>query len=187
MVRSYQDLRTVVGMIGIFLPFALLIGNWGFEPSISQYYYTVMRNLFVGALVAVSTFMFFYVGYDKTDNWLSGIVGVFALGVPFFPCEGWTRPYHLASALILFSMLGVFSLFRFTKGDPNMTTRKKQRNVIYKICGYTIFGSITALIIYFLSGLDIPTLIFWLEVAMLEAFGIAWLTKGGIILKDKVK
>jgi len=185
MVRSYKELRTIIGMIGILLPFALLIGNWGFMPSISQYYYTDMRNLFVGALCAVSMFMFVYVGYDKIDSITTAIIGLFALGVAFFPCEGWTRTYHLLSAVIVFASFGYLSFFRFTKHGPQITQRKVYRNLIYRTCGALILLSLVAVIVYFLSGKNIPEFIYWAEVVMLEAFGFSWLIKGGSILGDK--
>ena len=180
MIRSYEALRTLVGLIGILLPIALVLGHWGMMPSISQFYYTDMRNLFVSALSVVGAFMFFYVGYDKTDNWLANLAGIFALGVAFFPCEGWSRPYHLLSAVLLFSSFGIFSYFRFTLGN-NLSRTKLIRKKLYKICGIVIFSSLIILLSYFISGLNIDHFIFWMEVVMLEAFGLSWLVKGGNI------
>ena len=58
-VLSYLDLRRWVGTIGIALPFVLIFGKLIFEgggllPSISAYYYSVMRDVFVGSLAAVA-------------------------------------------------------------------------------------------------------------------------------------
>ena len=36
--------------------------------SISSYYHSVMRDIFVGSLCAVGTFLISYRGYDKRDN-----------------------------------------------------------------------------------------------------------------------
>ncbi len=51
LVLSYLTLRTIVGAIGIALPFVLAIGKIvvdgpGLQNSMSDYYYTDMRNLF---------------------------------------------------------------------------------------------------------------------------------------------
>ena len=68
---SYLALRKAVGWIGILLPFALMLGGFLIfkeeiiQESISHYYYTGMRDVFVGALCAVALFMFFYSGYNK--------------------------------------------------------------------------------------------------------------------------
>jgi len=51
------------------------------QESISHYYYTGMRNVFVGALCAVALFMFFYCGYDKWDDLAGDMAGIFAIGV----------------------------------------------------------------------------------------------------------
>jgi hypothetical protein len=50
MVISYLQLRFYVGVIGVLLPWVLIVGNWaigdGLQPSLSGYYYTPMRNIF---------------------------------------------------------------------------------------------------------------------------------------------
>ena len=91
LVISYHRMRMLVGMLGISLPFTLLIGNTiinelgllnndslilrecqkfyhpqsNFKDSISDYYYTTVGELFVGTLCAVAFFMFSYRGYPK--------------------------------------------------------------------------------------------------------------------------
>jgi hypothetical protein len=53
--------------------------------SMSGYYYTHMRDLFVGALCALGVFLVAYVGYDEVDRWITNIAGLCAIGVAFFP------------------------------------------------------------------------------------------------------
>lgn len=186
MTRSYKELRVTVGLIGILLPLALAIGHWGLMPSISQFYYTDVRNILVGALSAVGTFMFFYVGYDKTDSWVSNFLAIFAIGIAFFPCEGWTRIYHLMSAVSFFTLIGYFSIFRFTKGTSN-TFMKNIRNKLYISLGIVIWVSLIAIIFVMGFKIKIPHFTFWMETIMLEAFGVSWLVKGGYVFKDKLK
>ena len=185
MIRSYRELRTTVGFIGILLALVLFIGHGGLMPSISQFYYTDVRNILVGTLSAVSMFMFFYVGYDKTDNWITNFIAVFAIGIAFFPCEGWTRIYHLISASSFFILIGYFSIFRFTKGNSG-TKMKNIRNKIYIFLGILIWVSMLIIIIAMAFKIEIKNFTFWMETVMLESFGISWLVKGGYILKDKV-
>src|SRR5580704_17911032 len=78
-VLSYLALRKAVGVVALALPFVLAIPYWllqnhALESSISGYYYTGMRNLFVGSLCAISMFMLCARGYDVKDE----IAGVFA-------------------------------------------------------------------------------------------------------------
>jgi hypothetical protein len=60
-VLSYKDLRKAIGIIGIALPIGLLIGKplvdgGGTLGSISAYYYSGMRNYFVGIMCALAVF-----------------------------------------------------------------------------------------------------------------------------------
>jgi hypothetical protein len=57
LIISYMFLRQAVGWIGTLLPIGLLVGNaisstTPRPDSMSGYYYTDMRNIFVGALCA---------------------------------------------------------------------------------------------------------------------------------------
>ncbi len=55
------------------------------QDSISSYYYTDMRNLFVGILVAVGVFLHAYKGHEKIDNILASLAALCALLVAFVP------------------------------------------------------------------------------------------------------
>jgi hypothetical protein len=79
---SYLALRKAVGWIGILLPFLLMFGYFlifkGGIPlfDISMYYYTGMRDVFVGAMCAIVLFLFFYRGYDKWDDRAGNLSGI---------------------------------------------------------------------------------------------------------------
>ena len=90
LVLSYLGLRKAIGIIGISLPFVLAIGKIifddpGIQPSISDYYYTIMGDVFVGSLCAMGVFLLSYRGYDKQDNIAGNLACVFAIGVALFP------------------------------------------------------------------------------------------------------
>jgi len=88
LVISYLTLRKAIGFLGISLPFtvslgALLIFRTGMQSSISNYYYTGTRDVFVGTLWAIGFFLLSYRGYERIDR-IVGILGcVFALGTHF--------------------------------------------------------------------------------------------------------
>ena len=207
----YLTLRKSVGLLGIFLPIVLIFGvkfltNCTIlQDSISDYYYTRMGHYMTGTLCAVSLFLFSYKGYEKKDLWAGRAASVFALGVAFFPCSNFyplseckvlelkgnetTNIIHFASATCLFLIFAVFSLFLFTKSSGHPTKRKKQRNVVYKICGVIILLCITLIFIYsvipsFHKSFSDYKPIFWLEALALFAFGFSWLTKGEGLLPD---
>jgi hypothetical protein len=208
MVFSYLALRRAIGILGISLPFvvslgALILFGTGLQSSISSYYHTGMRDVFVGTLFATGFFLLSYKGYERSDDIAGDLACLFAVGVALFP----TAPagataigtriigyVHLAFAALFFSTLTYFSLFLFTKTNPNKppTNRKLQRNTVYKICGYTMATCILLMVIYspLSKGIASPLRslkpIYWLEALAILAFGISWFTKGETILKDRV-
>jgi hypothetical protein len=204
LVISYLTLRKAVGLIGVSLPFVLVIGKWltqgwGIQSSMSGYYYTSMRDVFVGSLCAIGVFLLSYRGYDSTDDLVGNLTCAFAVGIALFPTspgDGATRVQmvigyvHLTCAMAYFLTLAYYSLVLFTKTNTpkHMTTRKKQRNVVYVWCGYTIIGCIALILVDFVflknTGLQRLDPVFWLESAAVLAFGVSWLTKGEAILAD---
>ena len=100
LVISYMFLRKTVGWIGTLLPVVLIAGNVIFfttslPGSMSGYYYTHMRDVFVGALCALGVFLVAYAGDDEVDRWITNIAGLGAIGVAFFPTK---PPVCLADA-----------------------------------------------------------------------------------------
>ncbi len=200
-MHSYMALRKAVGLIGMLLPFVMMLGvslifrEDILQDSISHYYHTGMRDLFVGALCAVALFMFFYCGYNKTDARLGNIAGVLALGVAWFP----VTPHgevdiigmvHYLSAALLFGVFAIFSLLQFTKTDPGSppTPQKLKRNIVYRTSGIVIILCILLMGLYSLflkEHYTIPLFIFWGETIALLAFGISWLVKGEAVLGDE--
>jgi hypothetical protein len=143
LIVSYMFLRQIVGWIGILLPPVLLVGaavsSTASRPgSMSGYYYTDMRNIFVGALCALGIFLLAYDGYDDVDRWITTIAGFGAIGVALCPtkpavCPAGTQAcrassvahlsttqqvvgdIHLVFAAATFIALGLMAL-RFAKG-----------------------------------------------------------------------
>ncbi len=204
LVLSYLDLRKAIGIIGMTLPFILVLGkiifeSSGIQSSISAYYYTVMRDVFVGGLCAIGVFLASYRGYGRIDNIAGNLACVFALGTAFFPTtpeisttiSSFIGIIHYIFSASLFFTLVFFSLVLFRKTSPNvvLTPRKEKRNLIYTICGYVIL--ICMLLIVAVdnmpNNLQLQNLspVFWLESTSLIAFGISWFVKGEAILKDK--
>ena len=204
-------MRRLIGILGISLPTVLVLGGFlqsGFEiqGSISGYYYTNMRDFFVGLLCVVSLFLMSYKGYEKIDDIIGNLSGIFALGLVVFPTSMYSGQVekvgvflindniseyiHLTFGALFFLSLSFNSMFLFTKRDPGFFSRqKKRRNLIYHICGIVMILGILFTTIYtlFFRGTYIskiyPVLIF--ESISLLAFGISWLVKGNTLFKDK--
>ena len=206
LVFSYLTLRKAIGVLGIAFPFvlyvgALLIFQTNIQRSISAYYHTGMRDVFVGTLWAIGFFLLSYKGYECADDIAGDLGCIFAVGVTLFP----TFPNGVASSnarfighihqtftALFFLTLIYFSLFLFTKTNPRATPtrRKLQRNKVYRVCGYAMAICILLIVVYYrLTGAAASFLqpykpVFWLEAIAVVAFGISWLTKGEAILKD---
>ena len=206
LVFSYLALRKTIGLLGIALPFVLSLGalilfHAGIQSSISSYYYTGMRDVFVGTLFVIGFFMLSYKGYERSDDIAGDLGCLFAVGVALFPTTPDTAITsgarlvgyaHLVFAALFFMTLIYFSLFLFTKTDPNKSPsrRKLQRNKIYRTCGYMI-GICLLLIILFsllpdtmVAFLEAYKPVYWFETLAILAFGISWFTKGEAILMD---
>src|SRR3972149_5766053 len=147
LVLSYLGLRKAVGIIGTALPFVLAFGKIllegpGIQSSISSYYHTEMRDVFVGSLCAIAVFLLSYRGYERKDDIAGDLACIFAIGVALLPTTPDLNPtsrdnivggLHLLFAAGFFLTLAFFSLVLFRKTDPTRapTRRKLQRNGVY--------------------------------------------------------
>lgn len=207
---SYLTIRIVIGILGIAFPFILVIYSMVFgnckviQVSISSYYHTEARDIFVGVLCVFSVFLYAYKGYDQTDNIAANLASLFALGIAFFPSsvksyltecipevidKKLTGTLHLIFAFFFFLILAYITFFLFTKGSEGPTKQKIKRNRWYRIAGATMLTSVILIILYIYvlqNRLNIQeyTPVFWLESIALWAFGISWLIKGQVLLKD---
>jgi magnesium-transporting ATPase (P-type) len=207
LVRSYLFLRSGIGIIGVALPFVLVIGtvilNRRLEvsDSMSAYYYSVTGNVFVGSLWAIAIFLICY-QYDHLDNIVSNIAGFCAIGLSLFPTtpDGVTATQqqemigkaHFLFATSFLVALAFMAFFLFTRENPEKDKvtdtdrkRKRLRNMVYQICGIAMAACIVlAAIILFVPYLSDNRWqhqyhpILIIEVISTLAFGIAWFVKG---------
>jgi len=92
--RSYLGIRFMIGTLGLGLPFALVLVDAFFldseakvRGSMSAYYHSPVRDLFVGGLVASAVILCSYLWWrwSTWDFWLSLLAGIAVLGVVAFP------------------------------------------------------------------------------------------------------
>ena len=210
-VVSFLTLRKAIGVIGLLMPIVVRLGAYWFEgipsnESISAYYYTSMRDVFVGTLAAIGVFLFCYRGPDAQDNILTNIAGGCAAAIGLFPTETVYHPlilqkfpnlftnecyhnygplgFHIYVVAAFFLIISYLTIFRFTKpSQPYITKQKKSRNKVYVVCGIAMV--VMLILIVVLKATASSRSIFWPETVAIVAFGVAWLTKGQAILKDK--
>jgi hypothetical protein len=212
LVISYLLLRKALGYIAIAMPFVVGVGAWYFERipwagSISAYYYTSMRDVFVGTMFTVGVFLFCYRGYDRPDNLLTNIAGAAAASIGLLPMDpeysevlverhrdlASTNCYvphgplgfHIYVVALFFGIMSYLVMFRFTKTDEMpVTAAKRDRNRIYLVCGVTMLGCFGAIAL--IKWRSPSGSIFIPETGAVLAFAVAWLTKGGAIRPDQV-
>lgn len=197
----YLRIRNLCGFLGVLLPWVALFSANLVQPhpssdwwwSISATYY--LSPALVAVLTPASLVLLCYKGYDIWDELVTTLSGLSGLGIVLFPCNvSWldantlvgffqipmhiSHTLHCTFAILFFLMLAINSAFLFTQtGKYGMTSRKKTRNLIYRICG---FGMVGVEIVFGLSKLtSMPgylTMVF--EIILLTLFGISWLVKG---------
>ena len=209
-LETYYRVRRGIGYLGFVLPLVLigggLIAARAVEPSISDYYHTIMRDLYVAVIAATGVFLLAYSGYrpgvDETisDDKVATIAGLAALGVAFFPnisvamserpASFWqfalgnqiTAYVHYACAFIFLSALGFMSYSRFSRTD-DLVRRK-----IYRRCGLVIYAATAGVVVTSAIKMFGPLgpqkivndwlLVLWAEAVGIWAFSVAWLVKG---------
>lgn len=201
---SYLGVRRGVGFLSLTLPVVLVVGKLlldggGIQDSISAYYYTGMRDYFVGSNCAVGVFLLCH-RYQRTDNYLSTAAALFVVGLSLLPTtepgtshtstQSAVGTVHFLCATLYFLLQAVFAFFLFTRTDPHLppTRQKRRRNVLYRVCGIVIvvcLGLIgaTNLVLSEQVRHQLHSL-FWLESIATWAIAAAWLVKGGLFLTD---
>jgi hypothetical protein len=213
LIVSYLVLRQAVGWVGTLLPVVLVVGNAIFSTasrpdSMSGYYYTDMRNIFVGALCALGVFLGAYDGYDDVDRWITNVAGLGAIGAALCP----TKPavpqpstsqlvaggFHLFFAAVTFVALGLMAL-RFAKAGqtpPDLPMMERIRyglgfgkpaapdRGIYRFCGIMILSCVVLAPVSNLLPASVNAhwpVLFILEAVAVFAFGVSWFVKGQTI------
>lgn len=189
-VVHLKTLRRAIGFVAVALPITLVVGenvrdlmlgpvaNVGrvaIETSISAYFHTGMREVFVGSLCAVAMFLICYRGPQRWDALAANIAGFSLLLVAVFPTPERSREatdtgelidsvtlfsterladpafvgyVHFGAAAIFFTTLALMSLFLFTKTDQmELTPEKRSRNRVYVACGVIILACVVLIAI----------------------------------------
>lgn len=207
LVLSFLSVRRAIGALGFFLPVALAlfgIASGRLLESMSAYFYSPMREVFVGTLCAQAVFLWSYEGYREpdrliTDKLVARIASVAAALVALAPTsppdtatQGCTllqclltndptSLLHAVAVVVFFGALAIYCLVLFQRGQDDNGERQAA-HMIYRLCGWTIVGSIASIGLMMLTGLDdiLAGLrpIFWLEVLACFAFATSWAIKG---------
>ncbi|GHA40684.1 hypothetical protein GCM10008927_01140 [Amylibacter ulvae] len=173
--QSFLRIRRAVGYLGLAFPFVLVIGGLMLAmddrvlPTLSDYFFTPMRDVFTGGLIAIGFFLITYKGYEEpygfgSDKNLTFMAGLLAICVAFFPfraCAGNTictlpqqwfqfdvsQYIHYGAAVGFFAILARLCLVNFRMVNHGVKTNSKSgRDRIYFLAGRTILGALIALL-----------------------------------------
>jgi hypothetical protein len=195
-VISQPVLCKLIGWLGSSLPLVLMIGNWisartSPPGSISGYYYTDMRNLFVSGLCALGVLLLAYRGHEKLDGLITDVAGACMILVALCP----TKPpvgkrhhltpqqdvvgdLHVLFAAATLIALGVMAL-RFAQAQ------RRSEVVICRACAAVIFSCVllatgSSLLLRSIYASSQSLLIF--EVLAMLASGLSWFVPGRAIM-----
>lgn len=169
-VISYLLLRQLIGILGISLPFVLVLGNLflggctHIQLSISHYYYSYLHIVFVGTLCVLGGFLISYKGSNTYENRISNFAGAFAFGVAILPTTEYDfidcinckfihvlpdlapiiGKLHFGCAALLFVCFIIFcwKIFQLPDEHKAIDEKKRRRNAVYRFCGWGIAISI---------------------------------------------
>lgn len=188
---TYTSLRWGVAIIGAALPVLLWIGglvvlNQPLLDSMSAYYHSGMRNVFVGFLYAAGACLYLYKGFNDQENVALNCAGILALCIAMFPTgkgpEARLITVHGASAVLFFLAIAYVCLFRASDTltlmqDP---TQAAKYHRTYKRIGYGLIASplIAFVLTEFFRGRDGGNpYVFFVELAGVWIFAAYWVVK----------
>lgn len=190
-IRSYVFMRRVVGWLAFVLPPLLVLGEplvFDDRPlplgSLSAYYYSGFREIFVGGLCAIGVFLVIYKWPERTrESWASSVAGLAVVVVAFFPTgkpgnlvattplqdllgEEWVERIHFLAAAVFIFLLSRISHY--------WAKHRRERQRLHRACEWVILA---ALVLAALEGLtDWPDYgILIAEFAAVWAFATSWL------------
>jgi hypothetical protein len=151
----------------------------------SAYYYTSMRNVFVGALVAVGFFLFLYKGFSKREDLALTLAGAFAVGVAMFPTKAkgasWdmVSVLHTSLAVAFFLCIAYVCIWRASDTLSLIRDIEKARKyqATYSVIGIAmIISPLAAILLAYLLE-EARVVIFAVEAAGVVVFAIYWFIK----------
>ena len=190
-IRSYVFMRRVIGWLAFILPPLIVLGEplvFDDRPfplgSLSAYYYSGFRELFVGLLWAIGVFLVLYKWSERTrESWVATAAGLAVLVVAVFPTgkpgakvattplqdllgEEWVERVHFGAA-------GVF-IFLLSRISRYWVRHRPERKRLHRTCEIVI---LLALALAFFTGVtDQPDYgILIAEFAAVWAFATSWL------------
>lgn len=191
-VRSYIFMRFAIGVLGAALPLLIIAEPLFFDGqpflrgSLSAYYYSGMRELFVGVLWAIGVFLVTYkFGEFSRESRASTYAGLSVIAVAVFPTqrpgdgfpltplqtrlgEGTVESIHFGSAGVFIGLLALISFYFGRYGRTRRRLHYALAGTIVAALGLAAFAGLTG---------DPDKGLLVAEVVAVLAFTASWLAK----------
>lgn len=186
---TYLTLRRGIVIISALLPLVLWLGGmWilglPLKDSMSSYYHSGMRNVFVGVLYAAGAFLYLYKGFTDQENYALNAAGVLAVCIAMFPTGRPGTPpewftVHGASAVLFFVAIAYVCIFRASDtltlmGDPALARRFSSG---YRMIGVLMIAAPALTFVLTVVFRVRASYVFFIELAGVWIFGAYWLVK----------
>jgi hypothetical protein len=161
----------------------------GMQGSISAFYHTDMRNVFVGGIFAMGVCLWAYKGYNYLENTCLNAASLFLFGVALAPTDAplgsnnWDLPVvHKVCAFAFFALIAAVCWFGRHHGLH--TTGN-----VGKFCGFSFQSArkitawlmvsvlVVAILLFILDkvgGIKFSSSTFWVETAAVLVFALYW-------------
>ena len=188
---SYFRLRRGLAVVTLAFPVALWLaaGAHALPGSLSAYYYlnaAAARDVFVGVLWTIGSFLFFYRGYSGAENRALNVAGLAAVVVSLSPMD-WPAGsavslhgrVHAGAAIVFFLCVAYVAIFR--SGDtlallPEATARGFRWT--YRVLGALLVAApLSVAAIHALAPRPDSPMVWAIEVAGTTVFAVFWLVK----------
>ncbi|PTM90485.1 hypothetical protein [Dietzia psychralcaliphila] len=189
-VETYFVLRMVIAAGALILPATLLLwvaldSGVSMMGSLSAFYYSPARSLFVGILVAIGVALVAYRGYTRGENALLNGAGVLSIVVALVPTGDSSLPgltvagaVH-AVAAVGFFVLAALSIFFYgqeTLGSLSDPDQQRRYRAVYRVLAVLVVAFPgAAVLVAWVVGPSVA--LFAGEAAALYAFAAFWLVK----------
>lgn len=193
---TYLWLRRFVWLIGGLLPIFLVLMGWlaydDVKDSISAYYYTSVRDIFVGSLFAVAALLFAYRGFSYGEDYWLDAAALLLVGVAVIPthspecgadCGGFSWHYVVAGGFFICIAVVVFRYSYRTL--PLLEDVKKRAKLARSYTRLTVGMALVPGIVWLCHALRLEEGIFLAETVGVWIFCRYWYLKGVELKESK--
>lgn len=194
---SYFRLRRGLALVAFALPPVLWLGAGGrLQSSISAYYHFsrahdapgggTTRDIFVGALWMIGSFLAFYRGYSRAEDRALNVAGLAALAISLCPMD-WPAGtaatlagrVHGTSAVVFFLIIAYVALFRSGDTVALLDPDARRRfTAIYRLLGgLMVVLPLGAVALHLLLHDPASRVVLAVEVSGIYVFAAFWLVK----------